>query len=442
MRNSKVNKTSVWLRLMSLSLLMFVCFYGKTQVNETNTDESKVPSYTLPDILKMQNGQRVTNAKQWNSIQRQYIYHLYEENQFGRFPTLKVPLKYKVVEESKAELNSLATRRQVRIFLHPTDTSIYTDVLIYLPVNAQKPVGVFVGYNFQGNQSIQNDKNILLAHSWVYSGNKGVANNYATDSSRGVEAAEWPVQEILSHGYALATAYYGDIEPDFAQGWKTGIRTTLKQVLQIQPEEWGAIGAWAYGLTRIADYLQQDKDIDSTRIAVIGHSRLGKTALWAAASDPRFHLVISNESGEGGAALSKRWYGETVKVITNHFPYWFVRKFKSYADNTAALPIDAHMLLSLIAPRPLYVASAEGDTWSDPKGEFLAAKEASRVYTLFRKHGISSNDSMPPVEHPTGQAVRYHIRSGKHDITLYDWQQYLQFADAQWKTKEKTYRKK
>jgi hypothetical protein len=264
------------------------------------------------------------------------------------------------------------------------------------------------------------------------SSEKGVVNNKATDSSRGSSASQWQVEEILSHGYAVATAFYGDLEADNPDGWKTGIRTTLKDVLNIQPDEWCAIGAWAYGLSRIMDYLQKDNDINAAKIALIGHSRLGKTALWAGASDPRFALVISNESGEGGAALSKRWYGETVKIITDVFPHWFVAKYKTYGDSVDALPIDAHMLLSLIAPRPLYVASAEGDQWSDPKGEFLSAKEAGRVYSLFGERGIEV-DSMPPLNHPVGDYVRYHIRDGKHDVTIYDWQQYLQFADGKLK---------
>jgi hypothetical protein len=418
-------------------LVVMIGLAGRSQGMETNVDESKVPAYTLPDVLQMQTGRKVKSAEEWTKIQRPYIYRLYEENQFGRFPSIKLPLMYRILELNKHAINGLATRKQVRLYLHPQDTTVFTDVLIYLPNKIKKPVPVFVGYNFSGNQSIQEDKEILLAHTWLPSRNKGVINNKATGSSRGVEAAEWPVKEIIAHGYAVATAYYGDMEPDTAIGWETGIRTTLSKQLNIQLDEWSAIGAWAYGLTRIADYLEKDKDFDANRIAVIGHSRLGKSALWAGASDQRFHLVVSNESGEGGAALSKRWYGENVKVITTRFPYWFVEKFKTYGDNTNALPIDAHMLLSLIAPRLLYVASAEGDSWSDPKGEFLAAKEASRVYELFGKQGINRLDSMPALQQPIGNTVRYHIRSGKHDITLYDWQQYLHFADMQWKSSQK-----
>jgi hypothetical protein len=420
-------------RLAFLVLVTSV-FYIKafSQAPASNIDESKVPPYTLPDVLKMPNGKEVTNKDEWNKIQRPYIYHLYEENQFGRYPTKKIPIRYRLLETDNRALDGTATRKQVRLYLHPTDTTVYTDLLMYLPNNAKKPVPVFVGYNFSGNQAIQPDDKILLTKSWLYGKTKGAVNNRATDSSRGIEASQWQVKEILSHGYAVATAYYGDIEPDNADGWKTGIRTTLKDVLNIQPEEWSAMGAWAYGLSCIYDYLQKDKDIDASKVTVIGHSRLGKAALWAAASDTRFALVISNESGEGGATLSKRWYGETVKIITDRFPHWFVAKFKTYGDNINALPIDGHMLLSLIAPRPLYVASAEGDTWSDPKGEFLGAKEASIVWSLFGKQGIDVN-TMPAIFEPVGHTVRYHIRAGKHDVMLYDWQQYLKFADSQWK---------
>ena len=412
-----------------LSITFLICNYKSVaQSRVSNSDESKVPSYILPDPLKMQDGKEVTTKEEWMTIQRPRIYHLYEKIQFGRYPLNHPPLRYRVMETADNALQGRATRRQLRIYLHPADTTVYIDLLIYLPNKIKKPVPVFIGYNFGGNQIIQSDSAILLTKKWVLTSEMGAVNHKATDSSRGSSASEWQAEEILSHGYALATAYYGDLEPDHPDGWKTGIRTTLKDVLNIQPEDWSAMGAWAYGLSRIMDYLQKDKDINSSKVALMGHSRLGKAALWAGASDARFALVISNESGEGGAALSKRWYGETVKIITDVFPHWFVARYKTYGDSVGALPIDAHMLLSLIAPRPLYVASAEGDQWSDPKGEFLSAKEAGRVYSLFGERGINMAN-MPPLNHPVGDYVRYHIRDGKHDVTLYDWQQYIQFAD-------------
>ena len=413
--------------------LICICFikHSNAQTFVSNLDESKVPPYTLPDVLKMKNGKEVENAHEWKSIQRPYIYKLYEEIQFGRYPS-GISIKYRLLEKNTHALGGIATRKQVRIYLNSPDTTVYTDLLIYLPNNVKIPMPVFVGYNFSGNNEIYSDPGIILTQNWVPTKSKGAVNSRATDSSRGAEASQWQVKEILSHGYAVATAYYGDLEPDNPEGWKTGIRSTLKNLLNIQPDEWSAMGAWAYGLSRVFDYFQKDKDINSGKVALIGHSRLGKAALWAAASDKRFALIVSNESGEGGATLSKRWYGETVKIINQKFPHWFASKYKSYGDNTDALPIDGHMLLSLMAPRPLYVASAEGDTWSDPKGEFLSAKEAGRVYALFGKKGIEE-DGMPPLQHPVGKTIQYHLRAGKHDVTLYDWQQYLRFADEKWK---------
>src|SRR4051812_25078115 len=232
------------------------------QSRVTNSDESKVPPYVLPDPLKMADGKEVTTKEEWITIQRPYIYHLYEENQFGRFPANHPPLKYRIIETAANALRGTATRRQVRIYLNPADSSVCIDLLIYLPNKIKKPVPVFIGYNFGGNQIIVSDPAIVLTKNWVSNYDKGAVNNKATDSSRGSSASQWQVEEILSHGYALATAYYGDLEPDNAEGWKTGIRTTLKEVLKIQPQEWSAMGAWAYGLSRIMDYLQQDNDIN------------------------------------------------------------------------------------------------------------------------------------------------------------------------------------
>jgi len=253
----------------------------------------------------------------------------------------------------------------------------------------------------------------------------------ASEEDRGTSASRWPVETLLDRGYGLVAVYYGDIEPDHAEGWKDGIRAKFKKDEDgntLTLEDSSAISAWAWGLSRVMDYLETDDDVNAKQVAVFGHSRLGKTSLWTGASDERFAITISNDSGCGGAALSRRAFGETVKRINTNFPHWFCGNFKKYNDNESALSVDQHELIALMAPRPVYVASAIDDTWADPNGEFTSAKKAGPVYRLFGKKGVGSK-LQPEIHHPVGDYVGYHIRAGKHGVTDYDWEQYLDFAD-------------
>ena len=363
-----------------------------------NLDESKVPPYVEPAL------RHLSTAREWESGFRPQLYRDFEDNVYGRIPNIDIPVSYNTDVVDDDALNGVATKKQITIRLSPTDTAARIHLMLYLPKGAKGKVPVFVGWSFTPNA--------------------------VTDTSK-----QWPLKDIITRGYGVAVAWYWDIEPDRADGWQTGIRTRLAGPLHIQPYEWSAMSAWAWGLQRIADYLTTDPLVDAKRLIVIGHSRLGKAAVWAGASDKRFAMVVSNESGEGGAALGKRDYGETIAIINDKFPWWFSPNYKKWGANTGAMPIDQWMLLSLIAPRPLYVASAIGDQWSDPKGEFLSAKMAGTVYNLYKEKGIDT-DSMPPLEHPVGDMIRYHIRNGKHDITPYDWTQYMDFADRAMKVKK------
>ncbi|MDA0333579.1 MAG: acetylxylan esterase [bacterium] len=400
---------------------------------QTNYDKALVPDYELPDPLIDGSGHRVSTAAQWRQQRRGEILQLFEAHVYGSMPGPWADPNVRLQEQDGAALAGRAIRRQTRLRFGDGDRAPTMDLLLYLPTAVSAgPVPVFLGLNFSGNHSIHSDPGIHLSTSWMRGqDDTGVSNHRATEAARGSQARRWPVEHILDRGYGLATIYCGDLDPDFDDGYSNGVHPLFYRAGQTRPGpgEWGALGAWAWGLSRGLDVLQQDPDVAATRVSVMGHSRLGKAALWAGARDERFALVVANNSGCGGAALARRRFGETVASINKAFPHWFCDHHRQYDEREHLLPVDQHEIIALAAPRPVYVASAVEDHWADPKGEYLAALHAGPVYELLGKRGLDSSH-IPQIDAPLAEtSIGYHLRSGGHDVTNWDWDQWLDFAD-------------
>ena len=382
---------------------------NKTQSNKVN--------YTLPSVLLSDKGIKINSINKWEEIRRKEILNHFKNEVYGKIPGKIAPPKIDVIENYTSTLNNKAIRKQVKLTFEKNDKKIYLDLLMYTPKNKKK-VPAFLAYNFGGNHKISFDTKIYLSNQ-----------DDNTKIKRGDNISRWPISKIIESGYGLITLNYNDVDPD-KNDFSDGIHSLFYKDRKEKPKknEWGSISAWAWGMSKVLDYLYTESQIDEKKIILLGHSRLGKTALWAGAIDQRFSIVISNNSGCGGAALSMRRFGEKISDINTNYPHWFAKNFHNYNNNESTLPVDQHMLIALIAPRPVYIASASLDSWADPKGEFLSAKNAKDVYNLY---GFKEKElkSFPEVNSPIHGQIGYHLRKGKHDITIYDWDQYIKFSN-------------
>jgi len=420
---------------LMLPLFFFVTAQLRAQeVAPANYDESKIAQYVLPDPLTMRDGRKVQTPEQWIQERRPELLKLFEEHVYGKATlfrtdntTFKTRFEYL---SSKPVYNGKGIQHQFQIVWYQDEDTHRVDVLAYVP-KSDKKVPAFVSLNFQGNHTVDADSDIRVpARIWDRSRPIWTPGN---EEDRGGQSIRWPIELLLDRGYAVVTAYYCEIEPDCNGGFRHGIRRFLYGDGEKQaPDEANTIATWAWGLGEMLDAVEHFQDklgIDPKKTAVVGHSRLGKTSLWAGAIDQRFAIVISNDSGCGGAALSRREFGETVHRINTSFPHWFCDNFKKYNLDVNSLPVDQHELIALAAPRPVYVASATKDLWADPKGEFLSAFHADPVYRLFGTNGIDGVTEPPEPDRSVGATIGYHNRTGEHSILEFDWKNYCDFAD-------------
>lgn len=413
----------------TITFFLMTCFvlFGSLKAPAQQTgviyDEQQVPAYTLPDPLKSSTGNQISTPDEWQKLLRPETLQQFEQFVYGKTPEQMPEILFIEVKMNDRFMNGKATLSEVELVVKGSVKLNPIRLLVITPNDLTGPVPAFIGLNFDGNHTIHPSPEISLGKVWDSKTGKAVE---AAESSRGSSQSNWPLERIIDRGYALITCHYEDFDPDYHDGFHNGIHQAFFS--KRDESSWGSIGAWAWGLSRLLDYALTNKAIDGQKIAVIGHSRLGKAALWAAAQDERFALVVSNNSGCGGAALSRREFGETIERITSVFPHWFCAKLSSYGSKVNELPVDQHQLIALMAPRPVYIASAAEDLWADPRGEFLSGVHATPVYKLLGTSGLPSKD-MPALNQPIFGQIAYHIRSGEHDVTPYDWELYLDFAD-------------
>jgi hypothetical protein len=387
----------------------------------------------LPDPLISLDGSRVTSAEQWRTKRRPELQELFQHYMYGRLPaqpkswTLDGPSF-----EDPRYLDGKATLREVTIAFHGPDLAQRLRVLVVRP-NVPGPTPTFIAMNFCGNHTVVADPRVQIPTSWVYPSCAGVENNRSTEKGRGSQADVWNVDLIVSRGYALATFYSGDIDPD-TPDFSDGIQPAFYREGQktAAPDDPGAIAAWAWGYHRVVDYVLASKEVlaDPKRLIAVGHSRNGKTSLLAAAMDERIALAIPHQAGCGGTAPSRGKIGESVKQINDRFPHWFCDEFTKFNDEPARLPFDQHCLVALCAPRPVLFSNAVEDTWANPDGQFEVLKAAEPVYKLLGAGGLEAS-KRPEPNKLIASRLGYFFRPGKHSMNRQDWGAFLDFADAQ-----------
>ena len=394
------------MKLKYVFIFVFLLAFGQAPEAQ-NYDESKVGSYTLPELLKTQGGQTISTVEEWEKVRRPEILRLFEDNVYGQVPKDYDDITFKIKNSDKKAMGGKATLKEVVIIVSRNQKTATINLLMFTPNKVKKPVPVFLVLNHRGIKTM--------------------------DVTRQNKDGFWPAEEVIEAGYGIAGFDVIDFAPDHKEKFSQGVLDQLYPEQLAMDNGMRALGAWGWGASRAIDYFETDRSVDATKVITVGHSRGGKASLWCGAQDQRVAITISNESGNSGASLSRRNFGETVERIVTTFPYWFCPNYRQYGNHEDKLPVDQHMLIGLIAPRAVYVASAAEDLWADPKGQYLSLKEAQPVYRLY---GFETNlpEEMPEVNQQVIRpAMGFHNREGKHNMTPYDWQQFIRFADSWFK---------
>jgi hypothetical protein len=417
--------------LLQAALGTALLLLGTAAIGADFPEVSQLPSHPeLPEPLVMFDGTRVTTKDQWLTKRRPELKALFQHYMYGYLPA--DPQKITSHEEHKDGqcFGGKATLKEVTIAFGPPEMP-QIHLLLVIPNHRAEPAPVFLGMNFCGNHAVVSDSHVRIPAAWIYAHYPGVKDNHATEAGRGTQIDVWAIEQSIDRGYAVATFYSGDIDPD-RPDVREGIQPHFMKKGQTKPgpHDWGTIAAWVWGLHRAVDYLITDKDINKDRISVVGHSRLGKTALLAAAFDSRIALAIPLQAGCGGTAPSRGKIGESVKQINKGFPHWFNATFKEFNDQPDRLPFDQHCLVALVAPRPVLFSNATEDTWANPEGQFQVLQAADPVYRFLGVEGLEAKQ-MPEPGKLIDSRLGYFIRPGKHSMTRQDWKIFLDFADKQ-----------
>ena len=389
-----------------------------------NYDEAKVGTYTLPDPLVLKDGKPVKDAGTWLKKRRPEVVSIFETQQFGVAPARPKDESFEVVEKGTSALDGKAIRKRVDIHLSAQKGAPVIHLVEYLPAALKRPAPMLLTISFTAPSNMIDDPELPEGEIW------DAKTRTKVPAKTGRAFGKINVTAFLNAGIGVTTFYYGDVEPDYAEGFSQGIRKLYLKPGQSErgPKDWGSIAAWAWGMSRVQDYLETDKSVDAKRVAIHGVSRLGKTVMWAGAHDERFAAVIASCSGEGGAALSHRNYGETIAHLTapTRYPYQFAENYGKWGGFPDKAPMDANMLVALIAPRPLLLQTGDTDYWSDPKGEFLAAVAAEPVYKLLGKQGLGT-DMWPEAKTLVFHDLGYYMHDGGHGMVPTDWNVYVEF---------------